>query len=114
MKRIALIAILAGALSLTASASASPLMNCGGYNMTNPAHGYWTYQSFYGYSLVWGLEARGVSCAYARPFSLHVAGYWSGVRNRDGFVCTNRLYYGEDWSVRCTRGSQIIQFAGGA
>jgi hypothetical protein len=107
-------AMLLASLVLVTPASAEPIRECGNYVFTDTNRGFWTYLTIPGYTPVYNLTTRNVSCANARPFALLVAGYWPGVRYRNGFRCVNRLFYGEDWDTRCTRGAQVIHWQGGA
>lgn len=102
---------------VSSARAGSGITECGNFVPTppwGPYHGYWTFRTVMGYTPVYNLTTRNVRCSYARPFSLHMAGYWRGVRHRDGYRCTNHLSNSEDWDIRCTKGRYVIHWQGGA
>jgi hypothetical protein len=122
MKRIILIltAITALSMGLASTAQAAPIIECGTYN---PYANHWTsttHPDFSGYTPVYNLTTRNVRCSDARPASLNIMRHHSppfgSHRNTyyHSFTCRWQWFYGEDWDVRCTRGSQVIHWQGGA
>lgn len=108
------IAALAGAVLLFAAASAlgSTASDCGNYVPTSPGHGYWTYRTVYGYTPVFGLNARRVRCSWSRTFSLQETSKM--LHHFQGYACKIRWFNGEDWDIRCTQGARVIHWTGGA
>lgn len=120
-------AAVAGSLGLAAPAitaarvQAAGITECGNFVLTGNGgnHGYWTLRLVYGYTPVYNLTTRGVRCSDARPASLNImrrAPTFGSHRNLywHNFTCRFRWFNGEDWDVRCTRGSQVIHWQGGA
>ena len=96
--------LLAACVGVPSALALPPIRECGNFVYTGFAHGraigYWTYTTIPGYTPVYNLTTRIVRCAYARPFSLDMAGYWFGTRHYQGFTCINHPFYGEDWDIR--------------
>ena len=118
LRGILIAAAAAGALGIAAPAitaapaHASGITECGGYNMNNAHHMYWTFGRFSGFSFVWHLTTRNVPCYLARSFALHVSR--TGDYRYHGFRYRVRWYYDEDYDIRATKGDQVIDWQGGA
>lgn len=124
MKRsITLITLIAG-LALAAPAVVAPvaqasgITKCGSYDYFG--HRWYTRGIVYGYTPVYNLTTRGVNCRDARNASLTIMNHhmprFGSRRNSyyHGFTCRWQWFNGEDWDVRCTRGSQVMHWQGGA
>ena len=92
-------------------AQAAGITECGNFHPTAAEGGYWNYRAVDGATPVYNLTTRGVRCSEARRFSLVVS---TGARwPRHGFQ-EDWHFHGERYDVRCTRGSQVIHWQGGA
>jgi len=124
MKRIITLIAIAGALAVAGPAAAAPIRECGNFVPTAPWHwnsGYWTYRTVLGYTPVYNLTTRNVSCSDARPFSLYVMKHAPRYGSHRGtlvihYACTFRWFNGEDWDVRCTGNFSpgVVHWQGGA
>ena len=117
---LAALALAAPAVMLPAHAQASAITECRNFVQTTAwERGYWTFRIVPGFTPVANLTTRNVRCSDARPFSFHVMNMLPPYGSRrnvhyHNFTCRIVWSNEEDWDIRCTRGSQVIHWQGGA